>query len=693
MTSRLRLIALAIATTAIMATTAASQAHAALLKATLSVPSGTPVLTATISSPLVEGLDERQHSAARRGRRCRLPAGQNVATAVPATSTVADLACAVGALDYQLLTRLDSPTGPIVKTHGAIVNLPTPINVDADILPDVIVTLQVLSLDRFTLRVDRMLGETAALPMSLEAIVDDPTGGALPREHINAGFDARGSRTPVSWITTATLPEDGDDNLTTLNTSTDVTGGGASITTLGGLFDGTALDRKDPLGGRLRYTPVPPNATLGLSLGTYLEVRAGSSVPTLVEGDAEIVEGPSEQRVEVDITGLPSALAVRSVQPGIDRRTVTYAANAPVPALDATYRETVAGALVTSAVVHARGLPLGMTLAQTAARVATFEATSPLGSVEVGYGAGREPVLLDVEHPYARVIENGEGKSYAGRIDALLKAAVDATDDVVADLQLGPDGRRPFRALIDRPTLDIDASVSNLPRHMKVQWAPDTGHVEYDAFGETVDRITLDAVQSTPFFERVTEIHAKVTDLPSQAAIDIKPNGGGFRLETNNPIGEAEALLTSGPQSSLPAGVFGAKIEDLADRFTVFARVKGLRLVDITTGPGTRITTQAKLASTPFKVLYDKNDLALDLALATIPSDVKVTLDPTAGTVDYLANGGHRVDRCDALVDRAVLRPRDEGRRARRGHPQPAVAGLQAPDRERHQGGDDAADR
>ena len=102
-----------------------------------------------------------------------------------------------------------------------------------------------------------MLLELAPLPVKIEAIVDDPTAGALPRENINVGYDARDSRAPNTWKATATLPDDGSDALTTLNIVKDVAGAGTTITTVGGLFDGDSLARKDPMGGAITYTPVP----------------------------------------------------------------------------------------------------------------------------------------------------------------------------------------------------------------------------------------------------------------------------------------------------------------------------------------------------------------------------------------------------------------------------------------------------
>ena len=352
----------------------------------------------------------------------------------------------------------------------------------------------------------------------------------------------------------------------------------------------------------------------------------------------------------------PQQLSVRNVQPADSQRKVTYTATAPVARIDADYRELLDGVLQRNATVAARDVPVGMTLEQTSARAATFAATSPLGSVEVGYGEGGEPVMLDVDHPYARVIQGEEGdpfSSYAGRLDELMSASVDATDGVVAELQLGPDGRKPLRTLVDIADLHIDGLVSDLPRHLTLNYAPGDGRIEYDAFGETIGRIDLDAEQAAPFFGRVTEIHGTVEDLPSQATVDIKPNNGGMRLETNNPIGRAEALLTSGPDATLPDGIYGAAIEDVPSHFTAFARVQGLRLVDVTRGPGRRVAGHVKLASTPLVLQYRKldatDDLDVDASLSAIPDEVSIDLNPEDGTLDYDASAG--IETIDATVE------------------------------------------
>ena len=346
-----------------------------------------------------------------------------------------------------------------MRRHTALVNVPTPLNVDGDLLPDVIATVQVFSLTQFTLKIDRMLLELAPLPVKIEAIVDDPTAGGLPRENINVGYDARDSRAPNTWKATATLPDDGSDALTTLNIVKDVTGAGTTITTVGGLFDGDSLARRDPMGGAITYTPVPTQATLGLTLGSYMEVRAGANLPVGVKARAEIVDGPREQLVNFNLAGLPQSLRVRLEEPGTNQRIVTYAASANVPSLDATYSDA------TERRAEDEGRREGQRpadrhgaapdrRARRDVRRDRRHARQRRGRLRATASRACSP---NATHPYARVFDDGTLKSYAGRIDALQSASFDATTKIAGELQLGPDPRKPLRALVDMPGRHIDA--------------------------------------------------------------------------------------------------------------------------------------------------------------------------------------------------------------------------------------------
>ena len=173
---------------------------------------------------------------------------------------------------------------------------PTPLNVDGDLLPDVIATVHVVSLSTFTLRVDRLLTEFGTTPVKIEAAVDDPTAGALPRQHINIGYDARESRAETELEGDGDVADDGSDALTTLNLVNDVTGAGSAITTLGGLFDGDALARTDRSAARSGTRPFRAGHSVSRSARTWRSAR-GAGVPVSAQASAEIVDGAREQRI------------------------------------------------------------------------------------------------------------------------------------------------------------------------------------------------------------------------------------------------------------------------------------------------------------------------------------------------------------------------------------------------------------
>ena len=138
-----------------------------------------------VSAPYIEGVLTGQNQPLDTVGNLLCTTGQKVGGNLPGGQPVSQALCAIPALDYQYVTRFKNPDGSeIVRRHTALVNIPTPLNVDGDLLPDVTATVQVFSLTQFTLKIDRMLLELAPLPVKIEAIVDDPTaGGAAAREH------------------------------------------------------------------------------------------------------------------------------------------------------------------------------------------------------------------------------------------------------------------------------------------------------------------------------------------------------------------------------------------------------------------------------------------------------------------------------------------------------------------------------
>lgn len=572
--------------------------------------------------------------------------------------------CVVKALDFQFATRLRTANGgEIRRKQLGIVGVPTLLNVDNDILPDVTATLRVHNLGKFELIVERFLGETSQLPLQIEALVDEPLPGLLPRRHINLGYDARTARAPQKWSSIATLPA-APAGTTIIDMTTSSTSPGHEITTLAGLYNGSADARTQPMGGRLRYAPVPGVAKLGLTLGPKMEVRAGANRAVALDAQAELVEGSRRQDVDATVNPLPGELAVSFEEPGAERRRVDYRASAPVQDVEATYVDSANGVTGTKVVAEAHGLPTGMTVEQTSARSGTFTATGgDLRSVEVGFANG-EPRLLAEDNPYAHVVEDGDLQSFAGRIDGLRSATVDATEGVAAGLRLGPDARKKLHGVVDFGGLEVDATISDLPRSIDFAFVPSTGAIDYDAHGETIQKITAKATSDEPLLDRATRVEGVITGLPPKADVRATPGADGFSLATDQAIGHADVLLSSGPHGGLQPGEVGADVVDTAAAFVAHARVNGLRKVEVALGKDAEggvsaIDGRLQLASEPTVVRYDGKDLDLDASLTAIPDDVTLAFDKAAGSLTYDASGpiagiDARVTSATPLVDRAV---------------------------------------
>ncbi|WP_320668575.1 hypothetical protein [Patulibacter defluvii] len=560
-------------------------------------------------------------------------------------ATLETVGCGDNAVDYQFVTKLKTPSGEIVRKQLALVAVPTKLNVDADPEPDVIGTISVINLKKFEIRIERLPGEKAELPLQVEALIDDPLNGGIPREHINVGYDARNSRAPQRWTATAELPKTAEGT-TDIDIRVTQTGAGPELTTLGGLYDGSADRRTSPMGARLKFAPAPSLSRMGLSLGpTRTVVRAGSGTPTTLDASAELEDGPSRKEIDVHVGPLPETLQVAFDDLGPDQRKIVYAASAPVEDVAARYVDRVDGAVDTKVVAKAHGLPTGMTVEQTSAKSGSFTATGgTLGSVEAGFANG-DPQLLAKDHPYVNVQTDGPVHSFAGRIDDLQSASFDAADGIVANLQLGNGPRKPLDAVVNTPELDVAGQVSDLPRKIGFRFAPSTGTINYDAFGETIQQITAKATAPQPLIGRAIRVDGTIRDLPPKADIAITPGSGGIDLRTTAPIGQVEALLSSGPDGGLEPDQLGADIVDTDERFVAHARVEGLQAVKLAIdkdqqGAFDGFRGDVELATQPIDLRYRGSDgIDAQAQIRDLPKHLRIGFSPRKGTVNYDAFG------------------------------------------------------
>lgn len=532
--------------------------------------------------------------------------------------------CALGAADVEVLTQFKRADGSmLVRRHLTLIGVPALVNADADVLPDLVVTPTIRNIHQFGLRIERLMTETGTLPVSVELIVDDPTaGGALPRDQIHFGYDARDTRAPRLFHSVIDIGEEanGDPRVRIDNEA----GYGMStprpLTVVGGLFDGESLDRSDPLGGRLTYSPMPPSSSLDLGIGERYRVGLGASQPVALDAEVEMVTGANEKRATAHLAPLPKSLEASYV-PGAtaDQRTVTITSSATVADVDLGYRETDGGTPKLGAVLHATDLPTQVTVRQTAERAGSVETDGAFGSVEFGLADG-DPVLGTADGPYVNLVDDGTHSSVAARVDGLRRASVDATDAIVADLEVTPAGRKPVAIDVVRPGLTVTGSVADLPEHMTLNADLDGPVVSYDGHGQGIDDIAIEAVSDEPLFARATDLRAHVTGLPAAFVFEVRkrhvePSPGvvvldGVEVTSSAPIGTVELEADDGGASVLPAGT-GATYVDTPARFAVAARVTDFERVSLLNRIGGWTELGTTLGAGPFHVKVQTNDPAV----------------------------------------------------------------------------------
>ena len=476
--------------------------------------------------------------------------------------------------------------------------------------------------------------ENSALPVSVELIVDDPTTGALPRDRIHLGYDARETRAPRLFRSLITLGEEpnGDPRVQLenhagygLNTSP------AALTVVGGLFDGESLDRSDPLGGRLTYTPMPPTSTVDLGIGERYRVGLGASTPVTLDAEVEMVAGANEKRATAHLAPLPQSVEASYI-PGAtaDQRTVTVTSSAVVGDVDLAYRDTDGGVPLLGAVVHASDLPTQVTVAQTAERAGTIDTNGAFGSVEFGLADG-DPVLGTVDGPYVNLVDDGTHSSVAARIDGLRRASVDATDTIAADIEVTPAGRKPVAIDVQRPGLVVTGSVEDLPEHLTLDADLDGPVVTYDGHGQGLDDLTIEAVADAPLFARATHLSTHATDIPAAFVFEVRkrhqePTPGvvlldGIEVTSSAPIGTVEFEADDGGASLLPAQA-GATYVDTPLRFAIAARVDDFERVSLIRRLGGWTDLGTTVGAGPFHVKVQTNDPTVSGDALLIEGDV-----------------------------------------------------------------------
>lgn len=546
---------------------------------------------------------------------------------------LATLACTAGLLEYRFFTRFKDADGTLItRTHVATLGVPMPLDVDADIEPDLIGTITLTGVNSVGLVVDRMPGETATLPVAVEAVLRDPTRGSLGREHIAFGYDARDDRAPgrfaLSTPVDTVLAPQPEFSFTVSQQER-----GERVALIGGLFDGALEQRENPAEVRLDYFASPDLATVTARIGddeTYARLTTNRPGRTDVSG--RIVEATEEQRFGATLADLPGLLEVTIAQgDGVD---AAITASAPIAGIDGSFERVrnigPSPVVLQKALVDLDDVPVGVRVRMSDEQGTVSTTGGPIGRTKVGVADG-EPRFL-AENAYAYVSDTGGVRSLATVIPGLRSAsfALGAAPRISAHLT-----STPFLARIEDAAQTIDARIVDLPERFDIGIDLEGGVLDYDGHGDGIERIEISGDGTEPFFGRATKLRGLLAGIPARmtATLALEGETGEVRVD-GGAIGKLELVASNGPEE-LPAGDGqGVVYRDVTGGdFVVGARILDLRRIAYSSGEGIGLETHT--AGGPFSLVAQTDDFTAGGRIADLPAKSAITADLDGGRITF----------------------------------------------------------
>jgi hypothetical protein len=328
----------------------------------------------------------------------------------------------------------------------------------------------------------------------------------------------------------------------------------------------------------------------------------------------------------VRIHDLPSSMTATLDPAG----SLKYSASAPVSEITADLSDPagVAGR-ATQARALLRSVPANLDVSWAAAsgRITADAKGATVGLLEVLLTSGPTVTLPDDRD--GLILEDlADRYVMFGRLVGLKKVTFTQGPPPSFDLQTT--GGRLFEVSLksQRPNggqAVTTGLVERLPASIAVSFVSSTS-LTYRA-SAPIDRLTLDAVDPSGISGRATELHASLTSLP--VALDAGwSSSGTVTLDARGgTVGLVELQLTSGPNDRLPANVDGVLLNDLADRYVVFARITGLRSLVGTQSPSPDITlstTGGRVLSIQLNELDGSKVEYTRATLTTLPTTVRI---------------------------------------------------------------------
>lgn len=132
----------------------------------------------------------------------------------------------------------------------------------------------------------------------------------------------------------------------------------------------------------------------------------------------------------------------------------------------------------------------------------------------------------------------------------------------------------------------LSAAVNPLPTSLALDFAGTGGGALTYTASSPVDLLTLDVVDPAGLAARATRLELVLSQVPAALSLGFAQPGAAFSLDAGaGTLGTMQALLTSGPDTELPAGEDGVKLLDTAAQYTLRAQLAGVQRVSVRQRP------------------------------------------------------------------------------------------------------------
>jgi hypothetical protein len=279
-------------------------------------------------------------------------------------------------------TRWGDPDAPpVARTFAATAGVCTPLDVDDDPATDLFGTITIDAAGTVGVLVKRAPGETALLPVAVEAVVTDAAEQDIPRTHLALGYDARDDQAPGTFRLSSPLAKlHGSPSQFDLDVSQEQVGHRIGLTAA--LFDGTIAARVNPSEVRVDYALSPDEATVVANAESDIFANLTTNRPDNATFTRRLVTGADVDTATVSLQQLPSEALLEISDSGM-----LIEASAPISfvRIDSDGLEVQPGA--DRLVAEISDMPASLSL-QMPVRDLILTASAPVGQLRLAVSDG-----------------------------------------------------------------------------------------------------------------------------------------------------------------------------------------------------------------------------------------------------------------------------------------------------------------